>query len=68
MLDYLTALGFLYATKSGMAIGIDDMVTPSSKKGIIEKARVEVDKLQKQYEDATMTNMELANKHIGRWR
>ena len=43
------------------------MVTPPSKKGIIEKARKEVDKLQKQYEDATMTNMERDNKVTAIW-
>ncbi|MBA4121858.1 MAG: DNA-directed RNA polymerase subunit beta' [Acidobacteria bacterium] len=67
MLDDLKAMGFLYATKSGVSIGIDDMVTPPSKKGIIEAARKEVDKLQKQYEDATMTNMERVNKVTAIW-
>jgi DNA-directed RNA polymerase subunit beta' len=28
MLDKLKDLGFLYATKAGISIGIDDMVTP----------------------------------------
>ncbi|MBA3352216.1 MAG: DNA-directed RNA polymerase subunit beta', partial [Blastocatellia bacterium] len=63
----LKTMGFLYATKSGMSIGIDDMVTPPTKKDIIERARKEVDKLQKQYEDATMTNMERENKVTAIW-
>jgi DNA-directed RNA polymerase subunit beta' len=67
MLDDLKTMGFLYATRSGISIGIDDMVTPQSKKGIIEDARKEVDKLQKQYEDATMTNMERENKVTAIW-
>ena len=67
LLDDLKTMGFLYATKSGMSIGIDDMVTPPSKKDIIEKARKEVDKLQKQYEEATMTNMERENKVTAIW-
>jgi DNA-directed RNA polymerase subunit beta' len=67
LLDDLKTMGFLYATKSGMSIGIDDMVTPTSKKGIIDRARKEVDKLQKQYEDATMTNMERENKVTAIW-
>ena len=67
LLDDLKTMGFLYATLSGMSIGIDDMVTPASKKGIIEDARKEVDKLQKQYEDATMTNMERENKVTAIW-
>src|SRR5437762_4638558 len=53
LLDDLKTMGFLYATKAGVSIGIDDMVTPPSKKGIIDKALKEVEKLRKQYEDAT---------------
>jgi DNA-directed RNA polymerase subunit beta' len=67
LLDDLKTLGFLYATKAGMSIGIDDMVTPPTKQEIIEKARQEVDKLQKQYEEATMTNMERENKVTAIW-
>jgi DNA-directed RNA polymerase subunit beta' len=43
LLDDLKTMGFLYATKAGVSIGIDDMVTPPSKKGIIEKALKEVE-------------------------
>ncbi|MEZ5346861.1 MAG: DNA-directed RNA polymerase subunit beta' [Pyrinomonadaceae bacterium] len=67
LLDDLKALGFLYATKAGISIGIDDMVTPESKAEIIENARAEVDKLQKQYEDATMTDLERSNKVTAIW-
>ncbi|MER3431177.1 MAG: DNA-directed RNA polymerase subunit beta' [Blastocatellia bacterium] len=67
LLDDLKAMGFLYATKSGMSIGVDDMVTPPNKWKIIEEARREVDKLQKQYEEATMTNMERENKVTAIW-
>ena len=67
LLDDLKAMGFLYATKSGMSIGVDDMVTPPSKKQIIEDARKEVDKLQRLYEEATMTNLERENKVTAIW-
>ena len=67
LLDDLKSLGFLYATKAGISIGIDDMVTPPSKAKIIEEARVEVDKLQKQYEEATMTDLERSNKVTAIW-
>ena len=60
-------MGFLHATKAGVSIGIDDMVTPASKKGIIEKALKEVEKLRKQYEDATMTDLERTNKVTAIW-
>ncbi|NNE66770.1 MAG: DNA-directed RNA polymerase subunit beta' [Pyrinomonadaceae bacterium] len=67
LLDDLKELGFLYATKAGVSIGIDDMVTPPSKSKIIEDARGEVDKLQQQYEDATMTDLERSNKVTAIW-
>jgi len=67
LLDDLKAMGFLYATRSGISIGIDDMVTPASKKGIIEKALKEVEKLRKQYEEATMTDLERTNKVTAIW-
>ena len=67
LLDDIKSIGFLYATKSGVSIGIDDMVTPPNKGQIIEDARQKVDKLQQQYEDATMTNMERINKVTAIW-
>jgi DNA-directed RNA polymerase subunit beta' len=67
LLDDLKTLGFLYATRSGISIGIDDMVTPGNKQEIISKARVEVDKIQKQYEEATMTDQERYNKVTAIW-
>src|SRR5271169_6582061 len=45
MLDKVKALGFLYATRAGISIGIDDMIVPSEKAGLVrdaEKAVVEV--------------------------
>jgi len=67
LLDDLKTMGFLYATRAGLSIGIDDMVTPPSKKGIIDKALKEVEKLRKQYEDATMTDLERTNKVTAIW-
>ena len=67
LLDDIKNLGFLFATKAGVSIGIDDMVTPPSKARIIEEARKEVDNLQRQYEEATMTNLERVNKVTQIW-
>ncbi len=67
LLDDLKATGFLYATKSGISIGVDDMVVPESKAQIIEDARAEVDKLQKQSEEGAMTQLERSNKVTAIW-
>src|SRR5258706_4425856 len=39
MLDSLKTLGFTYATRSGISIGIDDLVIPSQKPPLVEAAR-----------------------------
>ena len=41
IVDRMKRFGFEFATKSGTTWGIDDVVVPAEKKGIIEKARVE---------------------------
>jgi DNA-directed RNA polymerase subunit beta' len=45
IVDRMKRFGFEYATKSGTTWGIDDVVVPVQKKGIIEKARAEESKV-----------------------
>jgi DNA-directed RNA polymerase subunit beta' len=52
----LKELGFLYATKAGLSIGIDDMVTPPSKPTLVSGAEAEVIKVEQQYKDGVITN------------
>ena len=67
LLDHLKALGFTYATKSGISIGIDDMLIPSDKYKLVENAEKEVVKVQQQYLDGAITNGERYNKVIAIW-
>src|SRR6201986_3264975 len=67
LLDHLKALGFAYATKSGISIGIDDMLIPSNKYNLVENAEKEVVKVQQQYLDGAITNGERYNKVIAIW-
>src|SRR5918912_4231208 len=67
MLDALKTLGFLYATKAGISIGIDDLVTPDSKKPLVDKAEKEVIAVEQQYLDGVITNGERYNKVIAIW-
>ncbi|MGH9454475.1 MAG: DNA-directed RNA polymerase subunit beta', partial [Terriglobia bacterium] len=67
LLDEIKDLGFLYATKSGISIGIDDLVVPSSKKGLVEDAEKEVIEVEKQYQDGAITHGERYNKVIAIW-
>ncbi len=67
MLDDLKSLGFLYATKAGISIGIDDLVTPDAKKTLVAQADKEVIQIEKQYRDGVITNGERYNKVIAIW-
>ena len=67
MLDRLKELGFLYATKAGVSIGISDMVIPSVKFKLVDAAEHEVVKVQQQYLDGAITNGERYNKVIAIW-
>ncbi len=40
--DKLMYTGFAYATRAGVSIGIDDMLIPDEKKGILTEAEAEV--------------------------
>src|SRR6202163_2182748 len=66
-LDKLKELGFLYATKAGVSIGISDMVIPSVKFKLVDTAEHEVVKVQQQYLDGAITNGERYNKVIAIW-
>ncbi|MGA9998346.1 MAG: hypothetical protein WBP93_23230, partial [Pyrinomonadaceae bacterium] len=67
MLDDLKTLGFLYATKAGISIGIDDLVTPDAKKALVGKADKDVIDVEQQYLDGVITNGERYNKVIAIW-
>ena len=67
MLDEIKNLGFLYATRAGISIGIDDMVVPSVKKELVSKAETEVIAVEAQYQDGAITHGERYNKIIEIW-
>src|ERR1700687_2951826 len=67
MLDEVKALGFLYATRAGISIGIDDMVVPSEKAGLVRDAEKEVVLVENQYQDGAITHGERYNKIIEIW-
>jgi DNA-directed RNA polymerase subunit beta' len=67
MLDSLKNVGFLYATRSGLSIGIDDLVIPGEKKELVDKARHEVIRVEQQYLEGAITYGERRNKVIAIW-
>src|ERR1700730_12198543 len=67
LLDGLKQLGFTYATRSGLSIGIDDLIIPAEKPVLVGRARDEVIKVEQQYLEGAITNGERYNKVIAIW-
>src|SRR5689334_7607476 len=67
MLDEVKKLGFLYATRAGISIGIDDMVVPEEKSGLVHEAEKQVIEVQQQYQEGAITQSERYNKIIEIW-
>src|SRR4030088_2426545 len=67
MLDSLKNTGFAYATRSGLSIGIDDLIIPKEKAALVNAARDEVIKVESQYLEGAITNGERYNKVIAIW-
>ncbi len=67
MLDGIKQMGFHYATKAGLSIGIDDMVIPPGKAGLVRDAEKQAIAVQQQYLDGAITNGERYNKVVEIW-
>ncbi|AKC86022.1 DNA-directed RNA polymerase subunit beta' [Pseudoxanthomonas suwonensis] len=65
--DQLMYTGFAYATRAGVSIGIDDMLIPQEKKGILTEAEAEVLEIQEQYQSGLVTAGERYNKVVDIW-
>jgi DNA-directed RNA polymerase subunit beta' len=66
-LDNLKEMGFTYSTKGGLSVSISDVLVPTEKDKIIDKAQKEVDRLQSFYLEGVITNGERYNKVIDVW-
>ncbi len=65
--DQLMYTGFYYATRAGISISVEDMVTPAEKPEILRQAETEVKSIQKQYASGLLTNGERYNKVVDIW-
>ncbi|WP_442683576.1 DNA-directed RNA polymerase subunit beta' [Stenotrophomonas sp. JC08] len=65
--DKLMYTGYAYATRAGVSIGIDDMLIPDEKKGILGEAEAEVLEIQEQYQSGLVTAGERYNKVVDIW-
>jgi len=67
VLDDLKHLGFEAATKSGISMGMHDMIIPKEKAKEIEKAEKQIVDVEKQYRRGVITPGERYNKIIDIW-
>lgn len=67
VLDNVKNLGFLYSTKSGLTIGIDDIVVPPKKKEILKHAEDNIAKIENYYQQGMITDDERHERVIQSW-
>ncbi len=65
--DHLKDMGYMYATKAGTSVCIDDMKISATKQKLIESAQREVREIENQYQDGLITAGEKYNKVVDIW-
>ncbi len=66
-LDRIKALGFRFATQSGLTISIDDVRTPPDKDAILDRYEKEAEKAETQFKRGIITDDERRQKEIEIW-
>ena len=66
-LDRMKELSFAEATKSGVSIGIDDMIIPADKSKVIGNAYTSIAVVEKQHRSGAITDGERYNKIVDVW-
>ena len=67
VLDAIKQIGFQEATRAGISIGVNDMIVPDEKNEIIDSAKKQVESVEKQYHNGSITDGERYNKVIDIW-
>ena len=65
--DQLMYMGFNYATRAGISIGVEDMAVPPEKKSILGTAEKAVKEIEDQYASGLVTQGERYNKVVDIW-
>ncbi|MBL4645507.1 MAG: DNA-directed RNA polymerase subunit beta', partial [Rhizobiales bacterium] len=65
--DQIMRIGFTHAFKAGISFGMDDMVIPKTKKGLVAEARALTNEYEQQYNDGLITQGEKYNKVVDAW-
>ncbi|MDN5294219.1 MAG: DNA-directed polymerase subunit beta [Eubacteriales bacterium] len=67
MLDGIKRIGYTFATRAGITIGIEDITIPEKKKEILAEADAQVEKVEQQYRRGLITAEERYEKVISIW-
>lgn len=68
VLDEIKALGYHYATISGISIGIFDMIVPDVKENLIQAAEERVERINQQYQRGLLNEDGRYRTVVGIWR
>lgn len=67
ILDKIKSLGFHYATKAGITIGLDDIKVPKEKWEMLNQPEQAVEKIERQYRRGLITDVERHQRMIEIW-
>ncbi len=67
ILDKIKSFGFKFASKSGVTWGLDDVMVPAAKKGIIDAAWKKTHELEDQFEEGLLSEAERYRLFIEIW-
>ncbi|WP_419787481.1 DNA-directed RNA polymerase subunit beta' [Pseudodesulfovibrio sp.] len=65
--DRIKDLGYEYATRAGVTIGVKDLKIPDNKPALLEAAHNEVEEIEVQFQDGIITRTEKYNKVVDVW-
>ena len=65
--DRIKDLGYKFATKAGISIGMEDMIIPATKSDLLAEAEERIRKVESQYQEGLITAGERYNKAIDIW-
>jgi DNA-directed RNA polymerase subunit beta' len=65
--DRIKDLGYEFATRAGVTIGVKDLKIPDAKAGLLESAHNEVEEIENQFQDGIITRTEKYNKIVDVW-
>ncbi len=67
MLDAMKDIGFLWAMKAGVSVGIDDLVVPGTKPGLLKEGADQVRAIEAEYREGKLDQPTRANHILDVW-